>query len=886
MKRNLLILLFFCLILSVSGAPEWIALETRIIPLGGNVRGFGVLAEYPEGGPREIRLVRDSKEFASRPGYRVGWPNIALLRVFDPDGRLTAYVDLGLQRKQVQEYVLKVPAGRAGVWRISVSNGSDDQYRLSFPRTEVWGVRGEMALGIGKRFPKKMYLYVPETAEKLIVEVFPFYRKIRLPVLFGEKDLADYSKQPNKRRFFTVIGELPAGKVLALDTSVLANGGGVAIDGMPGLLCPTPEAADKLKGGLLEVEGSLLCGPLQARARRRVLQFQAKDFAVDLKYPARAPENLGNWQTECLLFGKYGSLGMLIRGCGDQLTDPSKLQAGCRIPPEKRGDLSNRRNFLRNRLGAYFDAAGLAGAITIPARMNFAYHNRGLIHRAILAAFSNFVLMQGDDLLREGDFRTTNYPITHAFFAYDALAKSLYYLQDLLDPESREIWREAVTAIGDKCASYMAYESNQWADMISGHLYVHLATGEVRFRRYFELQMAAYLDNLFTPASKHGQHPAGYFLEEGGPDGNYDHLNLFSVVSIWHHYSALKDADPVLSEKLKRGIQKNLEFKKFFWVPEEGSPTALNNRTWGRLSSPSWPGDYMARNDFDLAWTHSQMKKMPEKGVGSAGTFAHHVNSEEWARRLINWDLAQKGKRWSGLGTHWSRELYDAYSRPLKAKKVKLPYEALKNVWTLPGFAAWKNAGLYGIVFADVTGAKWRLPGITSGGPLGIWSAEAGWFLCGLRSPKKNAVSEISDVTWSCIGGYRKDGSLFVSGRERNTLRASDGGIEISGHLPEGCGTLLWTYRLAEQETILTVSLTETSLKTPFLLLPFRSETGTRLTFVPGGVLCERNGGKTEVGFSSALRSEMIPARGSGYSTLLKIAFPPDGILRLAFRKR
>ena len=128
---KLLTALFFCLILTVSGAPEMITLDPHIVPLGGNVRGFGVLAEYPDGGPREIRLVRDSKQFASPPGYAIGWPNIALLRVFDPDGRLAAYADLGLQKKQVQEYVLKVPAGRGGVWRISVSNGSNDRYRLS-----------------------------------------------------------------------------------------------------------------------------------------------------------------------------------------------------------------------------------------------------------------------------------------------------------------------------------------------------------------------------------------------------------------------------------------------------------------------------------------------------------------------------------------------------------------------------------------------------------------------------------------------------------------------------------------------------------------------------------------------------------------------------------
>lgn len=871
--------------LFVSGAQKMITLDPHIVALGGNVRGFGVLAEYPAGGPKEILLTRNSKSFAARPDYFIGWPNIGILRVFDPNGKMVAYADLGLQKKQIQEYRLKVPGGPAGVWRISVSNGSNDQYRLSFPATEIWGVRGEMAIGMGTLFPETMYLYVPETAEKLIVETFPFHRKIKLPVLYGGKDLADYGKQPNKRRFFTVIGGLPNGKVLSVDTSKLANGGGVAVDGMPGLLCPTPKAALKLKGGLIQVGDTVVCGPVQARARRYELNMKPEDFAVDLQYPSKAPSDLKNPQTECLLFGKYGSLGMLPRGCRDQLTDTSKLQAGCLIPPEKRGSLTNRRNFLQNKLGAFFDAAGLSSTVTTPARMNIAYKNRGLINRAVLAAFSNFVLMQGDDLLREGDFRNTNYPITHAFFAYDALAKGFANMRDLLDPEAREIWRDAVMAIGDKCGTYMAYESNQWADVIGGHLHVYMATGEPRFRRYFELLMHAYLDNLFTPASKHGQHPAGYFLEEGGPDGNYDHLNLFSVISIWHKYTALKDADPVLAEKLRKGIRKNLEFKKFFWVPGEGSPTALNNRTWGRISSPSWPGHYMARNDFDLAYTHQQMAEMPEKGVGSAGTFAHHANTDEWALRLINWDLAQKGKRWSGLGSHWVRDLYEAYTRPVKAKKVKLPYEADHGLWTLPGFAAWKNAGLYGIVFADVAGAKWTLSGITSGGPLGLWSEGTGWFLNGVRSPKKNAVAEISDVTWSGVSGILPDGALFVSGRERNTLAAEKDRIEITGTLQKQAGTVRWLYRLVNRGTELTVKLENSNLREASLLLPFNPRPDAEITLSGGVLVYNRNGRKVNVQLPPSVQAELIPAKEKGYSALLKIAFPSDGILKLMFRK-
>ena len=134
--------------------------------------------------------------------------------------------------------------------------------------------------------------------------------------------------------------------------------------------------------------------------------------------------------------------------------------------------------------------------------------------------------------------------------------------------------------------------------MMYGHLNTYAATGEERFRGYFETLMNAYLDNTFGPASKHGQHPAGYFLEEYGPDGNYDQLNSFCVVASYYKYRNLPGADPVLVEKLRRGIEKDLQFKSCYWLvqPDGGicSPNALNCRTDGNLASPSWPGDYIA----------------------------------------------------------------------------------------------------------------------------------------------------------------------------------------------------------------------------------------------------------------------------------------------------
>ena len=135
------------------------------------------------------------------------------------------------------------------------------------------------------------------------------------------------------------------------------------------------------------------------------------------------------------------------------------------------------------------------------------------------------------------------------------------------------------------------------------------------------------------------------------------------------------------------------------------------------------------------------------------------------------------------------------------------------------------------------------------------------------------------------FGNFRCD----MEQRRRDTfgwfLRAQKNHIEIIGNLPDGAGTLRWDYRLAERETELSVSLKDSNLQSAFLLLPFQAYPDAKLTLSGDRLICERNGRKAEIVFSSSLHAELIPAKGKGYTTLLKIAFPSNGsTIRIAFR--
>ena len=75
----------------------------------------------------------------------------------------------------------------------------------------------------------------------------------------------------------------------------------------------------------------------------------------------------------------------------------------------------------------------------------------------------------------------------------------------------------------------------------------YLTTGNPRFLGIFEREMTAYVDNTYGPASKFGQHPAGFYLEEYGPDGNYDHLNFYCVCVCYYFYRDMKNANRITS---------------------------------------------------------------------------------------------------------------------------------------------------------------------------------------------------------------------------------------------------------------------------------------------------------------------------------------------------
>ncbi len=858
---------------------------------GGGVRGFGMLARY-ESSPREVYLRRLTRIPESEP-----YAPIASATVFDPDGNSAAHWECTDQKSASEETILSIPPGKPGIWRVSFAGGrSGDQLDIGLPATRIWGVRGEMALGLQPSFPKKTFLYLPPTAKIVMVESSGTPGAVEL---FDERGSSLGSPEAASRRNFFSLKDLSAPGVLSVAIDPTAAGH-IAFDGVPGLLCPSPEAAKSLAGGTVLSEGLLTAGPLPARARAWMVSQKDKNLSVQLAFPASVPENLKNPRIEALFFGKYGPLNSLKSALAAQNLDSAHPYYGVFSAPPKANDPPpvNWETFLHGPVKSPFDASGLANIVTFPGLMNPGYQNEALKLRAILSAFYHLASLQGDNLVREGDLTTGSYPITHVFFSYDgALAKPYYLLKKYLDPEAQKIWEEGLIAVGRKLADFQAYQSNQWMHVIRGHFYTYLATGRKEFLGYFERFMTSFVDNSFGPSSKFGQHPAGFYLEEGGPDGNYDHLSSYGMVSSYYDYSHLPEAKPELLAKMKKAIEKNLYFKSFYWLPQPAGVipgiTAPNCRTSGALGNPSYPGDFMASPKFALAAARLDLNRDPGVGVGAAGTFSHLVNSDAWARRVVEWGIEKKDAGFPDIfnvGGTWMNEIREAYSLPREVTPSVIPAMAESNSWELPGQFAWKEGALYGLIFYEVPGTKQDLPGKIGGGLTALWTKTTGIVVSGMNDPRKKTLKP-SDIGHTCVYGEDASGKFFVTGlggdRSQGS-RTSGNGYRIVSMVKNLGVETSWTYRYDKDGANVAVNFPVDKVSSAFLSLPIyadEKDAALSLNADKNNFIYSFGGGSVEFSWPAGVEASLENADPWKIKRLV-LKIPASGTLALSIKAR
>lgn len=813
--------------------------------MGGRVRGFGMLAQYDAPGPLEVYVRRVTQP---EQNGTMHYNPITYVKVIDPSGNTAAYYDFTDQSTSELEAVLSIPEGEAGIWRVSYYGGrQDDRLEIGLPQTEIWGVRGEQNLGVTDTTPQPAYLYLPRTVQKAIVIGYNSSSpSVPSSVSLYDADdalLGTTQWVASKRRNELILSGIEnyAGTVWKVAHSEIP-GQSIAFDGVPGLLAPTREAALALAGGTLEAAGGLLVqGPIQAKAREIMYGMKNAEFQVDLDWSGLELADSVDPQLDSQLYGAYGVLSNLKYGLEFQnLNAESPYFGAFPNPPDGLSSFDTRiswESFLYGSRLTIHEPSTLSTAASVNLPLNPAYDNQALINRTVIGSLFHIAQMQGDDLLREGTLEANDYPISHSFFIYP-LSVALPYMQlkDKVDPATREVWRQGLIAIGDKNADFMSYQSNQWAHVIIGHLYTYLATGEERFLGYFERMMNSFLD-YYPDRGKHGQSPTGYFLEEFGPDGNYEELSLVNVTDAYYRYRSLPNAQTALVNKMKAAVDKSLTFQSYYYLPlPEGTdyypydgsfiaPTAMNSRNHLHMMNEGYPGEFIAYPEFPLAAARYAMTREPE-GLGKATIMPYMANTEDWMKRLLGWGLNTQDEGFPGSGRRLAGYMADqvlhAYRLPKIAGPAVLPAEQQQGVWELPGQIAWKRGALYGVILYGVnpiaTQSKF------GGGPMALWSSGTGLALASMRSSKVANIQSPADITFSSVYGEDQDGAFFYTGNDYSVFNwiNQDHSFEIVSELAKVPGELKWQYELLDSEIKVNVTLdTEQPVHYAYINLPF-----------------------------------------------------------------
>ncbi len=563
-----------------------------------------------------------------------------------------------------------------------------------------------------------------------------------------------------------------------------------------------------------------------------------------LNWPADVPADLASPAVEVLPFGKYGGLNgviSLMRAQNENL-DPAKPYFGIPTPtglPTDGSEAESWMNFLPfpGRFLSLYDSASFAALHAFPGKLNAAYHDPQVLKRAIMAAFFHLSALQGDDLIRDGRMMELPYPLTHTFFIYDGLAQGYLSVREALPADAGEIWRQA------SWPSRTRPPTTRRTNPTSGPTFSRRISkrtsrpGEA-VSRLLRARDESLSRGAYGPNSKFGQHPAGYFLEEYGPDGNYDRLNLFSLVACYNNYKTMPGRDETLAEAMKQGIEKNLRFKSFFWLPQPDgtlhSPTALNCRTSAMFCLSGYPGEFIARGDFPLGAARYYLEKEPAEGIGAAGITSFVANTPDWIARTIRQGVTWGGAEFEG-GGQWLPALAQAYGTGVIAQPAALPITQEDQTWQLPGLLAWNRGGIYGLVFYDVIGAQRKLVGHFGGGPSVLWTPATGSFLSSMQPvgdeaagicpprPRRSRAPRSSPTRVSL--GNRTRGAFFASGSDRAQSQESEGAFSIVSRTASPMlAAFTWEYAFVENGLDLSVAAkTLTAPQECFVNLPILS---------------------------------------------------------------
>ena len=234
------------------------------------ISGWAVLARF-EKGPGEVYFSRTTKNDEKLDKGAV-WDSSPIAKVLDPDGNMVGVYPFEWIHTGTESIVMKINCEKSGIYTIQVMNGrTNDYFEIGIKEPVSWGIRAEKRLKVTSTFLKEGYIYTQRTNDYIYVGGSTTH-PIKLLDLDG-KTIAtstEVSRRDTKQDLITYDAEPNTVYQLKFDP---AFNGMMMTDGFPGVISPTPEMAEDLKGGWFDQDGVVTQGPLQMRARKRAVEI-------------------------------------------------------------------------------------------------------------------------------------------------------------------------------------------------------------------------------------------------------------------------------------------------------------------------------------------------------------------------------------------------------------------------------------------------------------------------------------------------------------------------------------------------------------------------------------------------------------------------------------
>ena len=812
------------------------------------VSGFAVLARF-EKGPGEVYFSRKT-EANKIPDSSTVWDPCTLAKVIDPDGNTVALINFFDMTTGKEARVVTVNCDKPGIYTFQMMNGRNgDRFEIGIKEPKSWGIRGEKYLEYPNSVPKNGYVYTQRTCEYFFVgssTTTPF------KLLDLEGNLVATSAASSKAY---VKHAIYLQKKLAPNTVYNLQfpdnfSGRIVTDGFPGLISPTPEMAEDLKGGWFDEDGVVTQGPLQRRARKRAVEIaKNENLDVVINRPAELPTDLQNPMAEAQMFGAYGVISGIGAACARQEIDPESRNLG-RIYSNKQytGEAA--------KPGVTYEACNFpsdnawgaaATAISIPLELNYAYGNKALTNRLSLSMLY-FVTEMGEDYEdRQNNLYSSNDSMV-SMFAYDSFIEAFLHAEPFLDAETRAICYETVISMGNKMMDYPGQGvTNQglFHPLNNLRLYnYHRGNENYKYlldAYHHQMSMLFRTKNKYTKGMDYiegyGYHE-GHFIESGF-DSSYEYMNREEWFHNYQEYNRCLDKDPELLAEWDEINKETLYFESVFTLPQPNftgfhlanSWTSRTENTFGSGNQPSYEQsfhlypeaalrqfaapDYYAKKQAEAAENNIGVSTGSSTG---SGTYPQVINTEEWAwahmrefyPKFEHYYTPESGRS----GNSWPETTYEAFH----AEEIP-DYSHL----TLPAFQedgikletsevfAIKHKGIYLInVWQSLHVSSWQKPyGYVGGAPVLMWTENVGVFERSNKVKDTNPMRPSADeTTHACVVG-KVAGQHFNSGREGmngygtnelNTFTWLEEGKkwEIAGVVGNTTANVIWTYELTD----------------------------------------------------------------------------------------